>query len=66
MVAMLQTLDGGGNVSYHFGSVTIDRNPHFFGPGLFIYWIQFSLNRYFPQCESHSAWYIYLFLDNQE
>jgi hypothetical protein len=36
MVAMLQTLDGGGNVSYHFGSVTIDRNPHFFGPGTLI------------------------------
>ena len=49
MVTMLQTLDGGGNVSYYFGSVTIDRNPHFFGPGLFIYWIQFSLNGHFPQ-----------------
>ena len=58
MVTMLQTLDGGGNISYYYGSVTIDRNPHFFGPGLSLYkiWlIDFS-----PSVDhnNYGAWYL--------
>ena len=33
-VIMLLTFDGEGKTSYYFGSVTINRNPHFLGPGM--------------------------------
>ena len=34
-ITVLQTLDGDGNISNYLGSATINRDPHFFGPGLY-------------------------------